>query len=83
MADRVKEKMGCEIIFTNKEMDEGYEIPDRTKKLQIDLLLRKDIYPYDWMDSVEKFSYSQLPPKEAFFSRLNGSNVSDEDYLHA
>ena len=35
------------------------------------------------MDSVEKLNEIKLPPKEAFYSKLNGTNVSDEDYLHA
>ena len=44
---------------------------------------RKGIYPYDWMDSFEKFSMEKLPPKEKFFDKLNEVNVSDEDYKHA
>ena len=27
LRERVKEELGCDIIFANKEMDEGYEIP--------------------------------------------------------
>lgn len=46
-------------------------------------MLRKGIHPYDWMDSVEKLNEKSLPPKEAFFSKLNGTNASDEDYDHA
>ena len=34
------------------------------------------------MDSFEKFSMG-LPGKDAFFSRLNGCGISDEDYEHA
>ena len=30
-----------------------------------DLLLRKGVYPYDWVDSIEKFSETQLPPQES------------------
>ena len=29
-----------------------------------DLLLRKGVYPYDWVDSIDKLSETQLPPKE-------------------
>ena len=43
---RVKKVMGCEIIFTNKEMDEGYEVPKEIqKKVRFELLMRKGIYP--------------------------------------
>ena len=50
---------------------------------KLDLLLRKGVYPYDWVDSVDKFSETQLPAKESFFSKLYGEEVSDEDYSHA
>ena len=48
-----------------------------------DLLLRKGVYPYDWVDSIDKFSEIQLPPQELFYSKLNDEGISDEDYLHA
>ena len=48
-----------------------------------DLLLRKGVYPYDWVDSIDKFSETQLPPIEMFYSKLCDEGISDEDYLHA
>ena len=47
------------------------------------LVSRKGVYPYDWMNSFEKFSERQLPSKDKFFDKLNGSNVSEADYNHA
>ena len=47
------------------------------------LLLRKGVYPYEYMDSWEKFDETTLPPKEAFYSDLNLEDISDEDYVHA
>ena len=35
------------------------------------------------MNGIEKFSETQLPPKEAFYSKLNDCGVSDEDYEYA
>ena len=35
------------------------------------LLLRKGIYPYEYMDSCERFDQNTIPPKEAFYSELN------------
>ena len=46
------------------------------------MLLRKDVYPYEYMDSWEKFDETTIPPKEAFYSTLNLEGISDEDYGH-
>ena len=47
---------------------------------QYNLLTRKGIYPYENMSSWDKFEESQLPPIEAFYSSLNMSNISEDDY---
>ena len=44
------------------------------------LLLRKGIYPYEYMDSWERFDENTIPPKEAFYSELNLENITDKDY---
>ena len=46
-------------------------------------LIRKGIYPYEYMDSWDRFEETALPPKGAFYSKLNMSGVSDQDYEHA
>ena len=50
---------------------------------KLNLLVRKGVYPYDYMNLPEKLKETELPPKEAFYSRLNGVGISDEDYEHA
>src|SRR5438445_10059439 len=35
------------------------------------------------MNSWEKFYKTQLPPKEAFFSKLNNAHISDKEYEYA
>ena len=47
------------------------------------LLLRKGVYPYEYMDSWEKFNETELLPKKDFYSNFNLENISDEDYKHA
>ena len=47
------------------------------------LLLRKSVYPYEYMDSWERFNESLLPPKKAFYSELNLEDITDKDYNHA
>ena len=52
---------------------------------KLEILKRKEACPYEWLDSNEKFSYKQLPPKECFYSSLGDEidgYISDEQYLH-
>ena len=50
---------------------------------KLNLMKKKGVYPYDYMDSVQKFGDQQLPPKEAFYSILTDEGISDEQYEHA
>ena len=59
-------------IHTKNEFGKKYE-----------LMTKKGIYPYDYMNGIEKFFEEKLPPKEAFYSKLNDCGVSDEDYERA
>ena len=52
-------------------------------EFQYKLLMRKGIYRYEYMTSWEKFKETELPPTEAFYSALNMSGISKEDYQHA
>ena len=45
--------------------------------------MRKDVYPYEYMDTWDRFTEPKLPPKEAFYSKLSDAHNSDEDYTHA
>ena len=46
------------------------------------LLLRKGVYPYEYMDSWERFEETSLPNK-AFYSSLNMEDITDVDHRHA
>ena len=50
---------------------------------KIDLVSRKGVYPYEFMDDFEKFKKQSLPKKTSFFSRLKQEKISDEDFDHA
>jgi len=55
----------------------------KTHSKNFELCLRKGVFPYDWFDCLEKLTEKQFSPKEAFFSKLIDSEISDEDYEHA
>ena len=46
------------------------------------MVLRKGVYPYEYMDSWEIFDETSLPDKEAFYSNLNMEGITDIDYRH-
>ena len=46
------------------------------------LLLRKGVYPYEYIDNWEQFDETSLPNKESFYSNLNMENIKDIDYRH-
>ena len=47
------------------------------------LLLRKGVYPYEYMDSWKRFKEESLPDKEYFYSELNKEHITDDGYAHA
>ena len=50
---------------------------------KIEWVSRKGVHPYDYMSGIEKFNEAELPPEEEFYSKLNNSDISHEDYeLH-
>ncbi|XP_067131325.1 uncharacterized protein [Centruroides vittatus] len=49
----------------------------------LDLVIRKVVYPYDYVDSWEKCEMNKLPPKEELYNILNECGIMDKDYEHA
>ena len=47
------------------------------------MLLKKGVYPYDYMSDWSKMDEMELPPQSAFYSKLSESNISDGEYEHA
>jgi hypothetical protein len=56
-----------------------YDLNEKQQKL----ILSKGVYPYEYMDSYEKFNETELPSIDKFYSTLNESHISQEDYQHA
>ena len=69
--NRLNKKFPDTHIFCNEDVNNFF------------LLLRKDVYPYEYMDTWEKFNETSLPDKEAFYCKLNKEGITDDDYAHA
>ena len=53
------------------------------KGKRLNLMSQKGVYPYDFMDSFEKFDQTELPTKDQFYSILNDQHITDDEYDHA
>ena len=53
------------------------------EQAKFNLITRKGVFPYEYMDSFDRFEETQLPPKENFYSSLTDESISDSDYQHA
>ena len=59
--------------YTSKEFNEQ----------ELKLMKQKGVYPYDYMDSFQKFEETKLLAKEEFYSILNDEHITDDAYKHA
>ncbi len=56
---------------------------DENKDEEIQLLLSKQFFPYEYISSFSKLNETKLPPKESFFSLLTNKGITDDEYKHA
>ena len=56
---------------------EKYFNPEHVK-----LLKQKGFFPYDYMDKLEKLKDDKPPPKKAFYSKLTGHGITNDNYKH-
>ena len=78
-------KTNYNIDFNNKLIDRFSSIYDFCAGdiNKFILLLRKGVYPYEYMDSCQGFAEASLLDKDAFYSNLNIKNITEIDYRHA
>ncbi|KAE9521340.1 hypothetical protein AGLY_018262 [Aphis glycines] len=73
--------------LANNLMTTGYDKFRETAKhfstVDMTLVTRKGVYPYEYTDGWEKLDTVTLPEKEDFYSTLTESEVNDEEYEHA
>ena len=49
---------------------------------QAELIKQKGFYPYEYMDSIEKFKEDKPPPQKVFYSKLTGKGINNKNYNH-
>src|SRR5438132_8036111 len=76
LANLTKNLNGEHPITTKHFTKLGYSLD------QIALVSRKGVYPYDYIDSLNRFSETELPPFYEFHSILSGK-INQKDYEHA
>ena len=59
-----------------------YQLCDNNVKKFI-LLLKKGVYPYEYMDDWYKFDHKELPAIDKIYSNQNLSNITEKNYKHA
>ena len=45
-------------------------------------MLRKGVYPCEYMNDWEKFNEKKLPEEEELFSNLNLEDIPDAEHMH-
>ena len=70
-------------LSSNLKIDQFVKLKKYCTGNQLSLLLRKGVYPYDYVDCIYKLDETSLPPKDAFYSKLTGEGITTEDYQHA
>ena len=76
---------GLDKLVKNLPADELIQTGALAEELDVPLsmLQRKGVYPYSWVNSVERFAATELPPVEAFHSDLDDKKCKRDDYKHA
>ena len=70
-------------LVNNMKKDDLIDTSKAFKGKKLDLMSKKGVYPYDFMDSFEKFKQTELPAKEHFYSILNDQDITNDEYDHA
>ena len=70
-------------LVSNLSKDDLIYTSKAFKGKRLNLMSQKGVYPYDFMDSFEKFNQTELPNKDQFYSILNDQHITDDEYDHA
>ena len=90
---KINKKITIRFIYTLRFMQSSLSdlanyLPDESFKslsefLPVELMRKKGVYPYEYMNSFDRFDETELPPIDEFYSSLNLSNISNDEYEYA
>ena len=82
-------KGSLDTLVSNLEDKDFKHLMSELSVDKLEIVKRKDAYPYEWVNSYETFKYITLPKKKQFYSSLkdgkrdkSNGNFSDEQYQH-
>jgi len=58
-----------DLLSKNLDKEQHTHLQKHYQGRQLELLLRKGVYPYDYVNCIDKLSERSLPPKDKFYSR--------------
>ena len=74
---------GLHSLVKNLSNNDFKSLPEEFSGKFSELVKEKGVYPYEHMDSFERFSEDNLPDKSKFFSSLKDECISEKDYQRA
>ena len=75
-------RSSIEALVNNLPKNGFKNISKYFKPEQVELIKQKGFYPYEYMDTEEKFNEPNPPPQKVFFSKLTGKGISNKNYSH-
>ena len=75
-------RSSLEALVNNLPKDAFKNISKYYTLEEVELIKQKGHYPYEYMDSIEKFKEDKPPPQKAFFSKLTGKGISNKNYSY-
>ena len=75
--------MTCGLSSLVDNLDEFPILSKYFEGRQLELLRRKGVYPYEYLDRFSKLEEKQLPHINRFYSHLSEEGISEDDYEHA
>ena len=71
-----------DVLVSNTPKDNFKIVNNHYPPEQAKLLKQKGFFPYEYMDTVEKFKDKKPPPRKAFYSKLTGNGITEKNYKH-